>query len=469
MSFTSVGTLGHNSEKVASDREITLSPSRNVAVGHLVIVWVGSTGDSNYADANGRNDPWCEIQDDAGNIWCQLMGGLDAGAGAVDYTCYAIFCCQLQHAITTSTVITARTKPAVAHGDFNAKAISAWEFTLDAGKVWASVDLRKASVGNYGTALSTFSMTSLPASTEFLALHALSAARPKTDSYTWDSNYTQIDSDGTSTGGASADVTLRGGWRVVTATTVTVGVTNTTANPGVARQGLVALTQVDYDSEFPTFPFLDTFSYADQDPLPDPPWDDHTGNKPGSGTADIRVVSNQAARSTVGTQHGAQFLNNSIPAGDDGEIFATMAVVGLAGLRLFDSGSGTNNTLAGYGVNWLAPVFTGHNFDYLGWGGVGFNGGIGEYVLRVFANRVNGAKFGLQARQSGVLLHLWVDLNDGDGYRWVGCDWITGSSICNGGFFGLNFLNDFTTRIDDFGGGTSSPFTPVGQIFRRLP
>jgi hypothetical protein len=81
-----------------------------------------------------------------------------------------------------------------------------------------------------------------------------------------------------------------------------------------------------------------------------------------------------------------------------------------------------------------------------------------------FIDQASGAKWGLQFREEGTIIHAWVD--PGTGWRWVGAVRPT-ATVRNGGYFGLNFQNDFVTRIDDFGGGTSIRFVP--QIIRRPP
>lgn len=465
MGFASVGTLGHNSEKTASDREISLSPSSNVPAGHLVVVWVASTGDSWYFDGHHIRDDWPEIEDSVGgNIWVQLIAGLDGGAAGTK-ACYAIFCCQLTTGLTTSDTITVRARNLLTSGDWNAKAISAWEFSLDNGMVWAAFEQRSdarddpdagdARGGDIG-------ISGIPSSTECLILHALASARPFTDTYSWDADYTQIDADGTSSGGGINDITLRGGWRIATLTSDTVSVSDTTADSPIILQGICALTQVPYDGDFPTFPNLDDFNRADQDPLPQPPWANPV-DRPGQGDALIRNVSNQAARSTTGSVHGSMYYGVTVPAGDDGEIFATMAVKGYAALFAFASGSGYDSTLSSYGTIWDKKDFftSGHNHDFIQWGE---NGGPSA-CIRAFANMADGCKWGIQMRNLGVLLHLWVDLADSKGWRWAGCTWQT-SFVHNGGKFGLSFRSDTVTRIDDFGGGTSSKV--IGDIIRRM-
>jgi hypothetical protein len=221
--------------------------------------------------------------------------------------------------------------------------------------------------------------------------------------------------------------------------------------------------EIDYDGDFPTFPNLDDFNRADEDPLGTPPWSNSTTVLPGQGTALLRVASNQCARSAFGTNHGAQFWQDPIPAGDDGEVFATLAVVGHAGLHMFASGSGQNSTLSGYATYWF-PI-TGNRPDNMLWGTTGDTGGIATRFMITWLDQVTGGKWGLQLRGNGRFMHGWAD--DGTGWRWLGCAKVTGGDYRNSGYFGINLQSDTTVRLDDFGGGTSITFLP--QIFRRLP
>jgi len=226
---------------------------------------------------------------------------------------------------------------------------------------------------------------------------------------------------------------------------------------------LCPVALVDYDGEFPTFPNFDDFNRADEEPLSSPPWSNSTTTLPGQGTRRIKIDSQQAAAGDIGTNHGAQYWDAVIPAGDDGEVFATLAVPGNAGEHLFAAGSGQNSTLSGYANYWRPR--SDDRPDQVLYGDSGNAGNIGSRFIIAWADQVADGKWGLQLRQSGAVMQLWLDL--GAGWRWVSACRITNlGSLSNGGLFGLNFLNDFVTRIDDFGGGTSSPFLP--QIIRRL-
>lgn len=372
-----------------------------------------------------------------------------------------MFITYTDYALTTSSVITVTARATTVP----ARAMSVEEFSIDTGKRWCvyrdvSSGFEDSSTLGPTTQPTNMSIGSLD-SEEHLILHVLGNLRPVSDSYTWDPDYTEIVPDGTTGGAANSNITLRGGFRIVTGTGDIVSVHDDTADSDDIMQGLCALVEVDYDGDFPTFPNLDRFNRADEDPLGTPPWSSSTTVLPGQGTARLRVSSNQCARSASGTEHGSQFWQDPIPAGDDGEVFATLAVVGHAGLHMFAGGSGQNSTLTGYATYWF-PI-TGNRPDNMLWGTTGNTGGMATRFMITWLDQVAGGKWGLQLRGNGRFMHAWAD--DGTGWRWIGCAKVTGGDYRNSGYFGINVQNDTIVRIDDFGGGTSVDFVP--QIIRR--
>lgn len=461
MAFASIGSLGNTNSKT-SGQTLSISPSSAVPVGHLVVVWAAAISpDGNGEDLLGKvRDGNYACTDDAGNIYTTLTCGYSVASLAIGS---AMFIAYVDHALSTSNVITVTARAT----NIPARAMSVEEFSIGNGKRWCvyrdlSSGFEDSSTTGPNKQPSNMSVSGM-ASEEHLILHVLGNLRPVSDSYTWDSDYTQIVADGTTGGAANSNVTLRGGFRIVTGTSDTVSTHDDTANSDDIMQGICALVEVDYDGDFPTFPNLDRFNRADEDPLATPPWSNSTTVLPGQGTARLRVASNQCARSASGTFHGSQFWQDPIPAGDDGEVFATLAVVGNAGLHMFASGSGQNSTLSGYATYWF-PI-TGNRPDKIEWGTSGDSGGIATRFMISWTDQATGAKWGLQLRGNGTFMHQWLD--HGTGWRWIGCAKITGGDYRNSGYFGINLQNDTTVRIDDFGGGTSSPFLP--QIIRRLP
>jgi hypothetical protein len=461
MSIAAVGSLGHTSSKT-SGQTLSLSPSRAVPVGSLVVVWAALMPvDGNFTDGVVIRDQNYECRDSEGNIYTTLVCGYSAGFFAISE---ALFITYVDTALTTSSTITITARETTITG----RAMSVEEFTIDPGKRWCVYRDKTVGFENHNTGPSplsqpsTLTISGLP-NEEHLFLHCLGNLGPVSDSYTQDADYTAIVPDGTTGGTRESNATVIGGYRIVTGTSDSVSTTNNTANSYSIMQGFCALKEVEYDDEFPTFPNLDRFNRANEDPLATPPWSNSTTDLPGQGTARLRVVSNQCARSSSGTFHGSQFWQDPIPSGDDGEVFATLGVVGHAGLHMFAAGSGQNSTLSGYATYWF-PI-AGNRRDNMLWGDSGNSGGMASAFMISWLDQVAGGKWGLQLRENGVLMHAWAD--DGTGWRWIGCAAITGGSYSNAGYFGINVQNDTTVRVDDFGGGTSIRFVP--QIIRRPP
>lgn len=456
MSFGSVGSLGTASSKTTGGT-LSMSPSSGVPVGHLVAVWVAWIGDRNYTDGSGVRDQSIACTDDAGNIYTQLQSGLyDVSE--------SMFLTYVDEPLTTSSVITITHRSS----SLNAKAMSAWEFTIGNGKrfsVWMSEIKAREDPSSGDARGGALSIGSLASSTEYLFLHGLGNLRPNTDTYTWDSDYTQIDGAGTTGGADSSNVHVRGGFRIATITTDTVDVSNTTADTTDMWQGFVAVKEVAYHGVFPTFPNFDDFNRADEDPLREPPWDQSATHGPGFGACRLRVVSNKCARSNLNSGHGSMFWDTPIPAGDDGEVFVTISTLppasGSCWAHCFSSGSGHDSTLNGYIVG--SRGMSDARPDAWAFGNTGFNGDQASAGLYVWGTRADGHKMGMQFRSSGAEQHLWLDL--GNGWRWVSCIHNTGTYLHNGGYFGLNLDDETVTRLDDFGGGTSSP--GKGQFIRR--
>lgn len=447
MSFTSVGSLGGANDKT-STHTITMSPTSNVPAGHLIYVSAAGDGD------RGGDPDSVSCVDSVGNLYTTISCQTYDVIGAM-------FLAYVETPLTTSDTITVAFRPLSV-----AKAITAWEFTIGQGKRWAAWrDRLNENETTPGNVLNECAITSgLDSSVEYLILHSVGNKRPDTDTYTADADYTLVGQDGTTGGINDSNVTTTGSFRIVSGITddrITTLCSSTVTND--AMQGMMAVSEVDYDGAFPTFPNFDNFNRADEDPLASPPWS--ITQDLGQGTALLRIVSNQCARSAIGSGNGAQKWATTIPPGDDGEVFVTLAVVGAAqaGVHCFASGTANSSTLGGYAIYWI-PV-SGSRADYLHYGDTGFNAGqITANGLRVWQDRANGYKMGLQMRNSGIEINLWVDT--GTGWRWASGYYRT-SFVSNGGDFGLNAVSDTAVRFDDFGGGTSIRFIP--QIFRRLP
>lgn len=457
--FVSNGSLGHTSNKT-SGQTLSLSPSRLVPgnAGRVIVVWAAWEGDRSYTDALGYQDLMLACTDSAGNLYTQLQSALyDASE--------AMFVTYVDNDLTTGDTITLTHRSSI----LEAKAMSVEEFQIDPAKRFLVI---RDGIGaredpQSGDARGGDILVGLLYGSECLVVHAVGTLRPVTDAWTWDSDYTQIVPDGTTGGSDSSNITLRGGYRIYTPSVFdTISVSNATADTTDMWQGVIGLVVVDLDANFPTFPNFDNFNRADEDPLAQPPWDQSTTHGPGFQTARLRVDSNKCARShATGAGSGAMFWLDPIPGGDDGEVFVTIDTLGSSSATwialCFASGSGQDATLDSYGV--ASVGMSDGRPDRWDFGEVGNAGGRIATSVIVWGDRSAGDKMGLQMRESGVKIHLWLDL--GLGWRWVS-GWHKLSSVNNGGYFGLDVSGDDVVRLDDFGGGTSSPFLP--QIIRRL-
>lgn len=459
MSFTALGSLGSASNKVAS-QTLTLSPSRLVPgnSGRLIAVFVAWEGDRNYSDGAGFHDSSIACTDSVGNLYSELQSGLYDVSDSM-------FLTYVDNDLTTGDTITITHRATT----LKAKAISAEEFSIEVGNrfmIWRD-KLQVREDPNDGDARGgPLTISGLDSGTEYLFLHCMGNNRPSSDSYTWDSDYTQIVSGGTTGGLANTNVTLRGGYRIVSGiTSDTVDINNNTADTTNMRQGFVAISETTVDFNFPTFPNLDTFNRANEDPLAQPPWNQATTGGPGFQTARLRVVSNKCARSLVtGSGEGSMWWLATIPAGDDGEVFVTLDTVntGVYTAFCFANGAGQDTTLDSYAIE--SSTVGGARPDIYSFGEAANSGNGVSTPVYIWHDRANGHKMGLQMRDSGVQIHLWLDL--GSGWRWAS-GWHKTTFVKNGGKFGLNIGGDSVARFDDFGGGTSIRFLP--QIFRRLP
>ena len=256
MAFNYVADRGTANSKTA-DTTLALTPTGTLPVGALAVVYVASDPSGDITPPGSTNPRW-KVTDSVGNVWvtlgmhCQNSGD-EAGAG--------IFVCQLTTALTTSDTVTLTSKHTM-----TAKAMSLVEFSIGEGKKWC---VQVAPTVSNNTASDPASLTHTPGASgiEYLWLHALAGEGPNTDAYTWDADYTEITGDGTTGGSADTNMHVRGGWRIASTTADTVDVTSDTADRDYA-QVLIAVREVDYDSEFPTIaPVLDDFDRANEDPL----------------------------------------------------------------------------------------------------------------------------------------------------------------------------------------------------------
>jgi hypothetical protein len=252
------GGRGTANEKT-SDRSISVTLTGSVSAGELLAVWVAFDNDGSSLGAFNVN---VTLADSQGNVYSQLYS--QAGTSGIgDGVHGGLYITQVANALTTSDTVTATYNRNVV-----AKAISLHRFTIGSGKKWAIVNFQPGNVVSNGADPGAVSIPATITSKTYLLLHLLAAEGPNTDGYTWDGDHTQIAGDGTTGGADDSNTHIRGGYRIATLTDDTVDVASTTADRDYV-QGLVALTEVDFDSTFPnpTLSQLDDFNRANENPL----------------------------------------------------------------------------------------------------------------------------------------------------------------------------------------------------------
>ena len=465
MAFTAIGSLGTAQVKNATPGtdptlavDITISPSRAVAVGRLVVIWLAADSIVDPAES-GSSVLYTRMccHDDEDNVYDTIAAGKvgATGSGAQG----AIFISRLRNALTTSSVITVRTQQFPA-GTTIARAISVEEFSIADGMIWATTTI--SSVGTLAADPAAISLSSLPSGYEYLWLHLLAAEGPETDTYTWDADYTQITGNGTTGGAADSNMHIRGGYRIASLTSDTVNVTSDTADRDY-QQELVAIAEIPLDSSFPTAPLLDDFNRADVDPLNGVDWATDCSTV-GSGAIRLcRILSLRCAAGVTGS-HGGQWRVATY-TGIDSEVYGTMAVAGWLQVILAGSGCANNGTADGIAALWRPLEADGMPIrQHIDCGQMGLTGEIIENRFLVWYNRIDGNKMGIQHRTDAT--HFWIDI--GSGWEWTGAflNFSTyDPSLYTGGKLGM-VLGDAIVRLDDFGGGASDIFVP--QIYRRV-
>lgn len=416
-----------------------MSPSRAVAAGQVVVVWmacqsVGSGVDP--ADTNYNQRMSCN--DDAGNVYCTI--GARTGAEGAGAAMGAIFVAQLKNALTTSSVITVqiRVSPGVPC------AISVEEFTPAGGTRFAACTTVTGAVNN--TDPPAITISSLAASREYLFLHLLSWRGPSTDSFTWDADYTQITTSGTTGGADDTNITCLGGYRVATLTGDTVDVTSDTHDYDNV-QVFNAITEVVSYPSFPQTAVLDDFNRADQDPLDGTDWVSAACCCGTAGLRFNRILSNQAAMSGAGISGS---WRSTVPNCDNFEVYLSTPVAG--DLMAICAGQGCTNSgnAQGIAARWETVAIPLVRQDIRACL-IGNSGSGTGTRLRLWVDRANGNKLGIQRVSEAT--HWWVDRGSG---------WLEAGAYLNyespwngfGGSGKLGFaMYDGTVRADDFGGG----------------
>lgn len=434
MAWASIGSRGTASLNV-SGADLPFSPNATVAAGRILVLCIAWEIDYTRTP-EGASWPSVAVHDNKGNLYTQL--------GGFSWESYvSIHVCRVSTAILTSDTITIHHR----NPGYNAKAVTAWEFSMDTEKRWARVHTPIAG-GNSGTATWSSSITGLTA--EALIIQATSSGGPSTDTYTYDPDYTPFDKAGTT--GSGTNVTITAQFRIANVGSDVASMSRSTNR--ATDVVLAALYEAFYVSDFPRFPVLDDFNRANEDPLDNGDWEQPNFPvecTPGFGDGHVRLDANRVRRVNGGA--GAWYLTPF--CGCYAETYVSVPVKGHAGVHMDGEGCGANATASGYGGFW-EPVYTSYLPDdqFIN-GGTGNTGRVTGDPLRTWVDIQDGYRLGLQrdSRDGRNFIHGWI--NRGSGWEWASCWNDTGTNRSDQCRVGLSVWGDDLTRLDDFGAGAS--------------
>lgn len=442
MSFVDQGNRGTNTSK-ASSTTITVSPNANVAAGQVLVVYT-AWDNNNAVTPTGPLDDQLRCTDTAGNVYTELVGAQLTGGGTAAGAHACIFACKLSAAVLTTDTITI-TQTAAAR---IAKAVSLREFSIGAGK-----DISSSGHNFVGSqaidppSLSVGGGSGLP-SNSYLLLHVMAAEAPSTDAYTWDANWTQITSAGTTGGVADTNMTVLGGfWIVDTSGNPSVDVQSDTADRDY-MQGIVALIEVTPSTGFPFNGVLDNFTRADESPINGGgAWD--VADFPS--TTQLQVLTNQAA-ATAATRGGQYY--GTVFAGAPQEAFVTCTTIPAGAGNGFSVA--VNGTMASGSGQDIEAVWRGATVS--GFQLLAFRYGADDETACQFRTLSAGNKLGI--RSTTTHNEVWIDTGGGWTYAF---SWSTRFPTASRRI-GL-YIRATTARADDFGGGD----WPAPKLGHLLP
>lgn len=243
MAITHIGNIGTAQNK-SSSSTITITTTADAFAGDLIIVW-SAWDNNNAATTEGPNSNRYAGSDSVGgNTWRCVAGGESSGANA--RSAGGLTMCVLTNNLPSGSTITITYATAR-----TAKAATAERFTIDGTHV--TIFPQKEIVLNNAADPGDITIARLDplVSREIMLVHLLSAEGPDTDTYTWDSDYTQITGTGTTGDTADTNQQIRGGFRIATGlTTDTVSITSDTADRDYC-QLLVCLVESSGDLVLP--------------------------------------------------------------------------------------------------------------------------------------------------------------------------------------------------------------------------
>ena len=475
MAITALGSLGSSNDK-STGRTLTLSPSRAVPAGRLLVIWYANDSIYNVGISTDAGN-FFRAKDTQGNIWCTIAAAVD---GRCFFRCGALaqlYACQLRYPLSTGDIITVE---AGNHdpGSTWAKAMSVEEFDLGARMRWCLPHNGEAQTG-VAIALDPPGLSRSVAGEpkEVLYLYCLGAEGPNTDSYTWDGTWTQVAGNGTTGGADDENIHVRGSYKIEEASSASINVTSDTADrDNIAVMNAIFATR--RRRAFPTTPLIDDFNRADEAPLDNGIWD--TSSRKAFYGGHLNVESNQAANSSGGG--GSWLLDEWEKCGE-----AYMTIVNFDnnihcghGIHYFGAGNSQNGTMFSCGASWALTYGMMNSVLFFGVSDIhgaakitGAGGETGASVILGHWQGADGHKMGIQRLKDravidsdvGCVDHLWIDR--GDGWEEVAaCIRFYGSFIPSAGEAAFS-CHSAVGINDDFGGGQIRCPAPLPQIYRR--
>lgn len=431
MSWSHIANRGTAQNKT-SGTTLTITPSGTIAVGRFLVLWIAHdnepTGPSPQVFNSATFDlEHLKVTDSQGNVYTQLFAAGEATAGQ---PVGALFISKIRTQLTTSDTVTITHWAAI-----TAKCASMHEFSstlsgfarFDQGGIdW---DIWSAASGDVPD-LTPGSMTNQA----YLILHVLAVEGPNTDAYTWDTDYTQITGTGTTGGADDTNMHIRGGWRIATLTSDTIGITSTTADRDLVH-GCVSLSEVNKPSTFPRYALLDDANRSNENPLTDAGWWEISAAGGALGTvpggivnANLKVDNNMIkVDHTHIDSYGKAYWRDDIPC-DIAEVWATLAANPTASIENQTvPNPPTNPGVRGIGVGLGPPDFVTvavavhlkrmgkFQVDDLMWF---HQPGSGVRTITYIGAMAAGMRIGLEMEQSRYW-HVWFDQNGGNGWEYL--------------------------------------------------
>ena len=460
--ITAQGSVGSAFVRNASSpREVSVTLGATVPVGDFLVIWFVTHTAWNIAIPTDSYN-WAFAYDDKLNPWTLVAATQhsDTTDGGVMVHMHVA---EVQRALTSGDKVYARVGNHFS-GNTWARAMSVEQFSVSAGN--------RLAISGEGFTANSDGSPSDPAAISFdfpgpdrevLFIHGLGFRGPVTDTFTWDSDYTQIVAAGSNTGTPNDDRTIMGGYRIDTLSgnADSVDVTSTTDRSWA--QVMQALVEVRQPVGFPISPVRDDFNRADESPLDGGLW--YTDRR-SFGSDMLDLTSNQTSGGG-----GSQFIGELERCQ---EVYGTITDWSDSVIHFNADGDVALANFEARGAEWMNPHIDQLEAHCVQFGLV--NSIFGRIDHRMLSYPVgdiypsdpsDGVKMGIRrARQAELYVdHLFLDTLDGDGWRCMG-------SMCvsvNSGvaFEGRMSIGTVSGKWDDFGGGEIPCFEWIPQIYRR--